>query len=176
MRIEGENFVLRPERAGDAPAVAQAFADDPNLAVDWGIDEAPDEKTAHEWLAEHAAQWEAGEGRQFAVADPGTDVLIGGVNFHRIEPGTAAPRSASGSRRAPAAAASVPRVLTPRAAGRSSAGTLVRIEMTTLPDNEASLALAAQDRLPARGLLRSRNFERGEQVDIVMLSLLASEL
>jgi RimJ/RimL family protein N-acetyltransferase len=144
--------------------------------VDWGIDEAPDEPLARKWLAEHAALWEAGDGRHFAVADPADDRFAGGVNFHRIEP--AHRRAEVGFWLVPAA----------RGRGIGSAAVaaacswafghfgLVRIEMTTLPDNEAALGLARKVGFQREGLLRSRNFERGRQVDIVILGLLAGEL
>jgi RimJ/RimL family protein N-acetyltransferase len=86
MRIEGDGFVLRPERPGDAPAMARAFGEDPQLAIDWGIDDAPDESTALAWTTEHAELWARGEGRHFAVADLETSEMIGGVNFHNIRP------------------------------------------------------------------------------------------
>ena len=176
MRIEGHGFVLRPEQSEDAPAMARAFGDDPQLAIDWGIDDAPDESTALAWTTEHAELWAKGEGRHFAVADPETGEMIGGVNFHSIRPD---------HRRA-----EIGFWLVPGARGRGI-GTaavaaacgwafehfgLVRIEMTTLPDNEASLGLARKVGFQREGLLRSRNFERGDQVDIVMLSLLVGEL
>jgi ribosomal-protein-alanine N-acetyltransferase len=53
---------------------------------------------------------------------------------------------------------------------------LKRIEMTTLPDNEGALALARKIGFTREGLLRSRNFERGKFVDIVMLAVLDGEL
>jgi RimJ/RimL family protein N-acetyltransferase len=176
MRIEGDGWVLRPERVGDAPELARAFDEDPHLAVDWGIDEPPDEELARKWLGEHAELWETGEGRHLAVADADADTLIGGVNFHHIEPVHHR--------------AEVGFWLTPWARGRGI-GTgavgaacrwafdhwsLVRVEMTTLPDNDASLALARKLGFTCEGLLRSRNFERGKQVDIVMLAVLAGEL
>jgi RimJ/RimL family protein N-acetyltransferase len=176
MRIEGPGFVLRPERTADAPAMAQAFADDPGLAVDWGIEEAPSEALARRWLGEHARLWAKGDGRHLAIAEPGTDVLLGGVNFHHIE--LAHRRAEVGFWLAPGV----------RGRGIGSAAvaaacgwafehwSLVRIEMTTLPDNEASLALARKLGFQREGLMRSRNFERGRQVDLVLLSLLASEL
>jgi RimJ/RimL family protein N-acetyltransferase len=176
VRIEGDGFVLRPERPDDAPAMAGAFADDPRLAVDWGIEDVPDEEVARAWTTEHAELWDEGHGRHFAVADPAYDSLIGGVNFHRIEP--MHHRAEVGFWLAPGA----------RGRGIGSAAVaaacrwaferwdLARIEMTTLPDNAASLALARKIGFQREGLLRSRNFERGAQVDIVMLGVLAGEL
>jgi RimJ/RimL family protein N-acetyltransferase len=176
VRIEGPGFVLRPERAADAPAMAQAFADDPGLAVDWGIDEAPSEALARRWLSEHGRLWAKGDGRHLAVADPATDILIGGVNFHHIE--LAHKRAEVGFWLAPGA----------RRRGIGSAAveaacrwaferwSLVRIEMTTLPDNDASLGLARKLGFRREGLMRSRNYERGKHVDLVLLSLLDGEL
>ena len=175
-RIEGDGWLLRPERVDDAGEMARAFAEDPQLAVDWGIEELPDEALATKWLGEHAALWEKGEGRHLAIASVATDALLGGVNFHHIE---------TGHHRA-----EVGFWLAPWARGRGIGGgavraacewafdqwQLVRIEMTTLPDNDAALALARKLGFTREGLLRSRNFERGNQVDIVMLAVLASEL
>lgn len=176
MRIEGDGFLLRPERMEDAPAWARAFVDDPQLAVDWGIEETPDEALARKWLAEHAALWQAGEGRHFAVDDPADGSFAGGVNFHHIEP--AHRRAEVGFWLVPAARGRGIGSAAVAAACRWAFGHfgLVRIEMTTLPDNEAALGLARKVGFQREGLLRNRNFERGEQVDIVMLSLLAGEL
>jgi RimJ/RimL family protein N-acetyltransferase len=175
-RIEGDGWVLRPERIDDAAEMARAFAEDPHLAVDWGIDQPPDELLARKWLGEHAELWSHGDGRHLAVAEALTGALIGGVNFHRIEPTHR--RAEVGFWLAPWA----------RGRGIGSASVraacewafdhwqLVRIEMTTLPDNDAALAVARKLGFTREGLLRSRNFERGKQVDIVMLAVLAGEL
>jgi|1186.fasta_scaffold423472_1 RimJ/RimL family protein N-acetyltransferase len=175
-RIEGDGWVLRPERIEDAAELARAFAEDPHLAVDWGIEETPDEALARKWVSQHAELWSNGDGRHLAVADPATDALIGGVNFHHIEP--AHHRAEVGFWLAPWARR--------RGIGSGAVGAacewafghwqLVRIEMTTLPDNEASLALARRLGFTREGLLRRRNFERGKHVDIVMLAVLAGEL
>jgi ribosomal-protein-alanine N-acetyltransferase len=176
MRIQGEGFVLRPERPGDAPAMARAFGDDPQLAVDWGIEDAPDEPTALAWTTEHAELWDKGEGRHFAVADPDCDELIGGVNFHNIRPDHR--RAEVGFWLAPGVRGQGIGSGAVAAACRWAFGhyDLVRIEMTTLPDNDGSLALARKVGFQREGLLRSRNFERGAQVDIVMLGLLRDDL
>jgi RimJ/RimL family protein N-acetyltransferase len=176
MRIDGDGWYLRPEHPDDAAEMARAFAEDPHLAVDWGIDETPDEDLARKWLGEHADLWDRGQGRHLAVVDAATGALIGGVNFHHID---------TGHHRA-----EVGFWLAPWARGRGigtgavKAGCkwafehwrLIRIEMTTLPDNDAALALARKLGFTREGLLRSRNFERGKQVDIVMLAVLAGEL
>jgi RimJ/RimL family protein N-acetyltransferase len=176
MRIDGDGWYLRPEDSADAPEMARAFAEDPHLAVDWGIEELPNEAIARNWLTEHAELWQQGEGRHLAVADADTDALLGGVNFHNIRPDHN--RAEIGFWLAPWA----------RGRGIGSAAvsaacrwafenwSLVRIEMTTLPDNEAAQAMARKVGFAYEGLLRSRNFERGKQVDIVMLAVLAGEL
>jgi len=171
MRIEGDGFVLRIERPEDAAAIAQAFLDDPHLAVDWGVDEAPDEAAALAQIERARSLWEEGEGRHFAIADP-DDALIGGVNFHRIEPGHR--RAEVGFWLATGARG---RGIGPRAVEAACRWAferydLDRIEMTTLPDNASALRLAEKVGFVREGLLRKRNFERGARVDIVMLGLL----
>jgi RimJ/RimL family protein N-acetyltransferase len=176
VRIDGDGFYLRPDRPDDGPEVARAFAEEPHLAVDWGIEQVPDAALAREWWGEHAELWAQGEGRHFTIVEAGSDALLGGVNFHRIELGHR--RAEIGFWLAPWA----------RRRGIGSAAVklacewaferwqLKRIEMTTLPDNAGSLALAAKVGFTREGVLRSRNFERGKHVDIVMLGVLAGEL
>jgi RimJ/RimL family protein N-acetyltransferase len=176
MRIDGDGWYLRPDDPADAAEMARAFAEDPHLAVDWGIEDVPDETLARKWLSEHAELWQLGEGNHLTIADAETDKLFGGVNFHNIRPDHR--RAEVGFWLAPWA----------RRRGIGSGAVraacawafdnwqLVRIEMTTLPDNEGSQAMARKIGFTQEGLLRSRNFERGKQIDIVMLAVLAGEL
>jgi RimJ/RimL family protein N-acetyltransferase len=105
-----------------------------------------------------------------------TDEFLGGINFHSIRPDHR--RAEVGFWLAPWA----------RRRGIGSAAVraacewgfehwrLERIEMTTLPGNAGSLALAQKIGFTREGLLRNRNFERGKHVDIVMLGVLRGEL
>jgi [ribosomal protein S5]-alanine N-acetyltransferase len=176
MRIDGDGFYLRPDHPDDAPEVARAFAEDPHLAVDWGIEETVDEELARTWWSDHAELWAAGEGRHLTIVEAGSDLPLGGVNFHNIRPDH---RRAEigfwlapwGRRRGIGSAA-----VKAACAWGFERWELNRIEMTTLPDNEGALALGRKIGFTREGLLRSRNFERGKYVDIVMLGVLAGEL
>ena len=119
--------------------------------------------------------WDEGDGRHFAIVE-GDDEFLGGVNFHNIR--EEHNRAEIGFWLAPWARG---RGVGTEAVGKACAWAferwnLVRIEMTTLPDNDGSLALARKLGFQREGLLRKRNFERGKQVDIVMLGLLRDEL
>ncbi|MEA2493085.1 MAG: hypothetical protein QOJ29_996 [Thermoleophilaceae bacterium] len=175
MRIDGDGWALVPDHPRFAPDWVRAFDEDPQLAVDWGIEEQMAEELAHKWLTEHAELWEKGDGCHFAVVTR-DDEFLGGINFHNIR--SEHHRAEIGFWLAPWARR--------RGIGSGSVAAacrwafdrwdLVRVEMTTLPDNEASLALARKIGFTREGLLRQRNFERGKQVDIVMLGVLRDEL
>jgi RimJ/RimL family protein N-acetyltransferase len=177
MRIDGDGWYLRPDDdAGDAAAIVRAFAEDPHLEVDFGIDASPDEAQARAWLEDRAALWQDGLGRHLAVVETGDADYLGGINFHKIE---SHHRRAEvgfwlapwGRRRGIGAAAM-------RAACQWAFDNwdLHRLEMQTLPDNDGALALATKLGFTCEGILRQRNFERGKFVDLVMLSALRDEL
>ena len=174
MRIHGEGFELVPDDPRFAADWARAFEEDPHLAVDWGIEETVTLELATKWLTEHAEMWGRGQGRHLAVVDG--DEFLGGVNFHHIEPMHG--RAEVGFWLAPWARGRGIGSAAVRAACEWAFGNwdLNRIEMTTLPDNEASQALARKIGFTHEGLLRQRNFERGRHVDIMMLGVLRGEL
>jgi RimJ/RimL family protein N-acetyltransferase len=176
VRIDGDGWYLCPDDPKFAGELARAFVEDPHLAVDWGVDKPPGEADARSMLADRAQRWADGEGRHFAIVEAGTDAYLGGVNFHNIRLDHR--RAEVGFWLAPWA----------RRRGVGSAAVtaacewafghwqLKRIEMTTLPDNAGALALAEKIGATREGLLRSRNFERGNYVDLVMLAVLDGEL
>jgi RimJ/RimL family protein N-acetyltransferase len=86
VRIDGGAFALVPDHPRYAAEWARAFGDDPQLAVDWGIDQEMTQELAHRWLTDHAERWEKGEGLHFAVVARDTGAFLGGVNFHSIRP------------------------------------------------------------------------------------------
>jgi RimJ/RimL family protein N-acetyltransferase len=52
---------------------------------------------------------------------------------------------------------------------------LLRVEMTTTPDNPVVPALGRRLGFSQEGVLRARNFERGQRVDLVWFGLLREE-
>ena len=52
---------------------------------------------------------------------------------------------------------------------------LLRVEMTTTPDNLAVAAMARRMGFSQEGVLRARNVERGRRVDVVWFGLLREE-
>jgi RimJ/RimL family protein N-acetyltransferase len=52
---------------------------------------------------------------------------------------------------------------------------LLRVEMTTTPENAAVPALARRLGFKQEGILRARNIERGQRVDIVWFGLLRED-
>jgi hypothetical protein len=54
-------------------------------------------------------------------------------------------------------------------------GRLAELAMTTTPDNAAVPAFSVSLGSPREGVLRGRNLERGQRVDVVMFGLLRHE-
>jgi [ribosomal protein S5]-alanine N-acetyltransferase len=165
-RLETRDVVLRRMRADDAAAYAGAFRDDPQLGRLLGIDVDPDEDAARERV---------GRTGELVVADPDTDVYWGTVLLHSYD---------ERHRRCEVAFWLIPAA---RGRGVGSAAVslivswamreldLLRVEMTTTPDNEGVAALAARLGFTREGVLRKRNVERGERVDVVWYGLLREE-
>jgi RimJ/RimL family protein N-acetyltransferase len=174
-RIAGDGVVLRELRAQDAPAYAQAFAADPSLGRLLGIEEDPSETAVRQRSAEAAARAREGRIVELVVADPKTDEMLGVVMLHSL-----VPQHRRGE---------IGFWLTPQARGRGHGGAavralidwafskldLLRVEMTTTPDNAAVAALADRLGFVHEGVARKRNVERGRRVDVVSYGLLREE-
>jgi ribosomal-protein-alanine N-acetyltransferase len=159
---------LRPLRPDDAAAYVGAFADDPDLGRNRGLERVPDEAAFLSWI-------EMGEDfAELAIADAG-DVLIGSVILHSLDW-----RHRRGELGYWLVADARGRGLATRALRLALRWMfedlgLERAEIATTPDNTGSLAVARRLGFAEEGLLRGRDVEDGERVDIVVLGLLRSD-
>ncbi|MFI0166061.1 GNAT family N-acetyltransferase [Streptomyces sp. NPDC017095] len=78
----GDGLVLRPWRAGDAPAVYAAFQDP--AMHQWHLRACDSEEEAAGWIALWQASWAGEKEAQWAVVDEGTDALRGRVALRQI--------------------------------------------------------------------------------------------
>jgi RimJ/RimL family protein N-acetyltransferase len=156
-RLEGEGFVLRPLRAADAAAYAAAFRDDPELGRLLGVEEDPGEDAARERV---------GRAAELAVADARTDAFLGQVLLH-----SHAPRH----RRCEVAYWLVPGAVALLVSWAFAELDLLRVEMTALPRNAGVDGLARRLGFTREGVLRARNVERGQRVDVVFYGVLREE-
>ncbi|MFC9929366.1 GNAT family N-acetyltransferase [Streptomyces sp. NPDC127190] len=78
----GDGLLLRPWRAGDAPAVHRAFQDP--LMHQWHIKACDSEQEAAGWIAEWQQSWAGEDQAQWAVVAEDTDELLGRVALREI--------------------------------------------------------------------------------------------
>jgi RimJ/RimL family protein N-acetyltransferase len=166
---------LRWMRVEDAATCAAAFRDDPDLGRVIGVEHDPDEASIRERIARQGEPAAEGRSIQFAIADAVSDAFWGTMILHSFH---------WHSRHAEVGFWLVPAM---RGRGVGSAAVtlalswafdacdLLRIEMTTTPDNPAVPALARRLGFTREGVLRARNVERGRRVDIVWFGLLREE-
>ena len=174
-RLSDETVALRPLRPADAQPYAAAFRSDPKLAWLAGYEEDPDE----DWAQKRATQqpeWAAeGRGLELAIANPETGAFWGSMTLHQLD---------WKDRRCEVGFWLVPDV---RRRGVGTRATslavswafqtldLLRVEMTTTPDNVVVPRLARRLGFTYEGTLRKRAVERGQRVDILWFGLLREE-
>ncbi|MEU2286884.1 GNAT family N-acetyltransferase [Streptomyces sp. NPDC013178] len=78
----GDDLVLRPWRAEDAPAVHAAFQDP--LMHQWHTRAADSEEEVAGWIEEWRAAWGEERNAQWAVADAESDAVLGRVALREI--------------------------------------------------------------------------------------------
>jgi RimJ/RimL family protein N-acetyltransferase len=174
-RIEGERSVLRPFIDADFPTYARAFIDDPELGASLGFENDLDEAKLRERPELIAAGAASGDFVELAIADLADDRLLGSVTLHSFdwrhlhtEVGFwLVPAERLRGIAAEAVALSIDWVF-------AELG-MHRVEMTTLPTSDRVFALAERLGFRQEGVMRERNFERGQRLDIVMLAVLQEE-
>jgi RimJ/RimL family protein N-acetyltransferase len=172
----GDNgVVLRRLRAEDAPAYIAAFGTDPDLGRALGMDEAPQEAQIRERARRMSELARSGRLVEFAIAEHAGGGFLGSMMLHSFD---------ARHRRC-----EVGFWLDPGARGRGIGGRavalavswafadldLLRVEMTTTPDNARVFALARRVGFTHEGVLRKRNVERGLRVDVVWFGVLREE-
>lgn len=172
--VDGD-LALRPMRAGDAVALAQAFSEDPDLGRVLGTEKDPDEKTLRERIDRREQGTSTNGVVEFAIVDAGTDACLGSMLLHSFD---------ASNRRGQLGFYLIPGA---RCVGRGTRAVglavdwlfrdldLLRVEMTTTPDNSAVLRLAARLGFAVEGTMRARNVERGARVDVLMFGLLRED-
>jgi RimJ/RimL family protein N-acetyltransferase len=173
--VSDGRVTLRWMRETDIAPCLQAFRDDPDLGRLIGVETDPDEPGLRERIAHQRERTAAGNSIQLAIADAVSDAFWGSMFLHSYD---------WRNRRAEIGFWLIPAV---RGRGVGAAAVtlaiswafdtydLLRMEMTTTPDNPAVRALAQRLGFSQEGVLRARNVERGRRVDIVWFGLLREE-
>jgi RimJ/RimL family protein N-acetyltransferase len=175
-QLEDECIALRVAAERDIPEILIAHQDDPQLHARLGADRPPSAAELGRRAERLEAEMAAGEAVTLTVLEPGSDACRGQINVHRID--WESTRAELGI------------WLVPQARGRGLASAalrlaagwlfeacgLERVALLTETDNEAMLGAALAAGFVREGLFRSYGRERGLRIDLVVLSLLPSDL
>ena len=167
MRLEDDAVVLRPFEEDDAPALAVAIGDDPELDRWTSIPFPYTERHAREFIA-------TTEETAFAILDRSTGELLGGIGSRVagpavVEIGYWVKAGARGHGIATRALALIARF----AFDELDAA---RVQLTTEADNLGSQRVAEKAGFVREGTLRSRLLIKGRRRDAVMFSLLPEDI
>ena len=174
-RLGDEHVVLRPLRAEDVAPYAAAFRADPALGRLLGMEQDPDEAGVRNSVERSPQRAADGSVATLAVADPQTGGFWGAVIMHSFE---------WHHRRCEVGFWLIPEVRARGVGSRAVAMAvswafetldLLRVEMTTTPENEAVGPLARRLGFAHEGVLRRRNVERDQRVDVEWFGLLREE-
>ena len=174
LRSAGAELRFAAER--DIPEILIAHQDDPQLYLRLGLERPPSGAELGRRSETDAALRYAGEAVRFTILIPGSNVCRGQLDVHRVdwddaraEAGIWVAPQVRGRGLAPAAL---------RLAGAWLFGCcgLARLELLTEPDNGPMIAAARRAGLTEEGVLRAYLRERGQRVDVTVLSLLPADL
>lgn len=167
---------LRPAAERDIPEILIAHQDDPELFIRLGEERPPSGAELGRRSERAEAEREAGTRVGLTIVEPGSDVCVGQVSTHRIDPINA--RAALGVWLAPQARGRgfAPRALSLTARWLFESCHLERLEIVTEPDNRAMIASARTAGFEFEGVLRGYARERGQRVDLAIMSLLPADL
>ena len=167
---------LRAGAERDIPEILIAYQDDPQLHVWLGEDRPPSGAELGR-RADHApADLAAGTHLTLTILEPGSDDCRGQLSAQNFNWDHA--RAELGIWLAPQARGRglAVRALPLAAGWLFDACRLERVALLTDPDNEAMIGAALHAGFVREGVLRSYGRERSRRVDLVVLSLLATDL
>ncbi len=167
---------LRFAAERDIPETLIAHQDDPRLCLRLGLDRPPSGAELGRRSEHEAEERASGSAVRFTILEPGSDVCRGQLDVHRVDWDHL--RAEAGIWIAPEyrgrglASAALP------LAGRwlFKACGLSRLELLTEPDNHAMISAARRAGLTNEGVLRAYVRERGQRLDVTVLSLLPADL
>jgi RimJ/RimL family protein N-acetyltransferase len=167
-------IALRPWQEADQEVMV-AICSDPDVARFTRVPEPYSEADARAWLDALPGRLEAGEGVTFAITEGG-GTPVGSIGL-RIDPSDRDIAEA-GYMVAPAARGRGVATTALRLAARWAMRDLgvARVQLTTHVDNPASQRVAERAGFRREGVLRAWEELRGERVDLVMFSLVGSDL
>ncbi|WP_200215959.1 GNAT family N-acetyltransferase [Micromonospora coerulea] len=158
--LEADGVRLRPFRLDDVADTAAACADPLTQRFISGLPDPYTEETARWWVTEGApAAWTAG-GAAYAIADPASDRLLGGVGLSQVVPFRA--QAEIGYWVAPWARGRGVATAATRALARHAFATgTARLELLTHPENTPSQRVALAAGFRHEGVRRSASPVRG---------------
>jgi RimJ/RimL family protein N-acetyltransferase len=168
--------VLRPLCEADIRPFVSAFEDDRDLGLLLGFERDPGEDYMRERLRDERRKLREGRSVAFAIADPDSGAFVGEVLLHTFD--WQHSRAAVGiwlrpeGRRRGIGTCALRLICH---YGFSELG-LLRLELTTMPDNEATIRVAERVGFTSEGVMRSYTWTRGKRRDLTLLSLLPGEL
>jgi ribosomal-protein-alanine N-acetyltransferase len=172
-----ETVALRILGSQDAWPYCQAFNEDPELATALGMGADPDEASFERQIARAPGLREGGREIEFAIvaAESESDELLGSVVLHSFQWHHA--RAEIGVWVAPASRrhGMARRALTLALDWAFEELELARLEAATTRDNTPAQSLARRLGFRQEGMMRQRNLERGERVDLIIFGLLRDE-
>jgi RimJ/RimL family protein N-acetyltransferase len=175
--LADEVVSLRPWAEADVPANLMLFADPTVQRYSWPHANPYTEDDARRFFAEQRDARLRGVELNFALVEPADpDAVLGGGTLYDVDPEQK--RAGVGYWLAPEARG---RGIATRAVGLLARWAfeelgVVRLELTTAPDNPASQAVALRSGFTKEAVLRSHMPFKGGRRDTVVFSLLAGEL
>jgi [ribosomal protein S5]-alanine N-acetyltransferase len=174
--LQSERVALRFMAERDIPEILIAHQDDPTLSERMGLVRPPSGAELGRRSEGEPGERAAGNAVAFTILEPGDDTCRGQLDVHHVDWDHL--RAEAGVWVAPqfrghGMASDALRLV---GAWLFDVCGLLRLELLTEPDNAAMLASARAAGLVDEGVLRQYVRERGQRLDVTVLSLLPADL